>query len=144
MSFDSLLCYIFLVGCFTRAPDNFQASLLGYMAQMLALGFNSWVDKPCYWRKTLLGVGGTRTKVLAEIWRQSFFFQIQVVSEQYKTLRFLYWTKNRSRQLSITKSTVFASNILITIFACRFICVLDSFQAKLLGRIAQSGFDCWA
>ena len=36
------------------------------MAQVLALGFNWRVAKPCYRRKTLLVIGGTRTQVFAD------------------------------------------------------------------------------
>ena len=36
------------------------------MAQMLALGFDCRVEKPCYRRKTSLVVGGTWTQVLAD------------------------------------------------------------------------------
>ena len=36
------------------------------MAQMLALGFDCWVEKSYYRRKTPLGVGGTQTQVLAD------------------------------------------------------------------------------
>ena len=34
------------------------------MAQMLALGLDFYVEKPCYRRKTSLVVDGTRTQVL--------------------------------------------------------------------------------
>ena len=36
------------------------------MAQLLALVFDSLVEKPFYWRKTSLVVGGTRTQSLAD------------------------------------------------------------------------------
>ena len=36
------------------------------MAQMLALGFDCWVEKPCYRRKTPLVVWGTQTQALAD------------------------------------------------------------------------------
>ena len=60
----TLAIVIFLVECFTRAPWYLQDSLLGHMAQILALEFNCWVTKPCYRQKTLLVKGETRTRLI--------------------------------------------------------------------------------
>ena len=46
-------------------PASFQATTSGHMVQMLALGFDWWVEKPYDMRKAPLVTGGTRTQVLA-------------------------------------------------------------------------------
>ena len=47
-------------------PWRLWTSLLGHIAQILSLGFNCWVEKPCFRRKTPLVVGGTWTHFLAD------------------------------------------------------------------------------
>ena len=49
-------------------PWPLWARLLGHMAQIVALGFDCWVEKPCHRIKKLhwSSVGGTWTRVLAD------------------------------------------------------------------------------
>ena len=66
-SFSSPITSFFLFSwVLYTCPWQLWASLLGHMAQMLALGFDCWVEKPCYRQKTSLVLGGTWTQVLAD------------------------------------------------------------------------------
>ena len=55
-----------IVGRFTRVPDCLKIILLEHTAQILALELDTQVNIPCYRRKSLTMVGGTRTQVLAD------------------------------------------------------------------------------
>ena len=58
---ESFFCCMFYIGSLIA-----QAILLRHKAQVISLGFDCWVEKPCYRRKTPLAVGGTWTQVLAD------------------------------------------------------------------------------
>ena len=55
-----------IVGRFTRVPDCLKIILLEHTAPILALELDTQVNIPCYWRKSLTMVSGTRTQVLAD------------------------------------------------------------------------------
>ena len=70
---------------------------------MLALGFDCWVEKPCYRRKTSLVIGGTRTRVLAD--------SIAIAANALK-LRHLAFIFTRTQVFSLGIVNIILKNLL--------------------------------
>ena len=84
------------------------------MTQMLALGFDCWVEQHCYIWKTLLVVGGTRAQVLADsmtIAARALNFIWPIVKSYTLYYRLSSWSGYNTFKTDCSSQYMYASDI---------------------------------